>query len=228
MKFFIHPLIIPFYSFCLMAELERQSYAIAIKPLLIMLGVMFVVLVLYPYFTRFSFGAGKDEVRYDGLFDVDASLRTRAIYAFTLTSFYIAYAFMVDYISNMGSEFGSSIYANFQLWGYKYLFYLFLAPLWVNLLSGKGFVTIFPKYENFFLAKINVAPSAYIGTMAGLILMLGYRSGNDTFWPFVIALWLFAFSCMYHVNKNFQRFSYHSYSFLFGIVQAVLILSFCK
>ncbi|MBQ3691165.1 MAG: hypothetical protein II937_15050 [Bacteroidales bacterium] len=212
MKFFIHPLIIPFYAFCLMTEFERQSYSLDITAMIQLMLVMFLTLVLFPYLTKFQFSFSKP----DALWDIAAGFQVRLHYALGLTIFYLVLSYMIDYIKF------------FNTWGSKYIFVVYVLPVWINIFSGAGFLHFFKKWPRCFLAKVNFAQSAYFGALCGFIVIFGYKAAIDTFWPFVIALLLFSISSMYLINNRLQKFSHHLYCYVLGLIQAVIILVLCQ
>ena len=209
MKILIHPLIIPFYAFCLMCEIERQSYALEPWKTLYMLLFVLAVSVVFPYLTRFQFSDKKP----DALWDTSAGLKSRLQYAFILTATYMVFSYMIEETDffNAASKIP--------------LFSVFIIPLWLNVLSGGGFLKIFPKRGNFFFAKINLAQPTFSGSLSVFVLMTGYKEGIDTFWPFVISLLIFSAASSYRITRENEQFSHHLYGFSFGAVQtAVLFL----
>ena len=216
LSFFVHPLMIPFYAFWLMMEIERQSYSLDLLKNAMLLLVMFIVIVLYPYIFKFNFSFKST----DGLEDIEADFRTRITFALYLSVFYVVFSVLINHLSTQ--------HDCFYTWGFKCVFYIFLCPLWVNIFSGNAFKQIFPKHQNLFLGNINVAPGAFVGALSGLILMLGYNEGLDTFWPFIISLLIFGASGMYYVSKYSQRFSFHFYAYLFGFLQSAIIVLIMK
>ncbi|MEE3447754.1 MAG: hypothetical protein VZQ51_03985 [Bacteroidales bacterium] len=196
MKLLIHPLIIPFYAFCLMYELERQTYAPDLTAAVYMSLFIFTVFVIFPYVSKFQFSAKKA----DALWDTDADIRTRIQYACILTGGYLAASYMLESI-----EF-------FNTMGAENIFTVFILPLWLNVFS----------------AKDNYAASLFSGSLSGLIPVIGYKAGTDTFWPFVISLLIFSLSTMYRIDKEKAKFSHSIYGFFIGATQAAAIFLLLK
>ncbi|MBQ9213500.1 MAG: hypothetical protein IJ150_06140 [Bacteroidales bacterium] len=212
MKLLIHPLIMPFYAFCLMCEMERQSYATDLSKTIYMTIFVFIVFVLFPFITKFQFSPKHP----DGLWDIESDFRTRLQYALILSAGYLGLTWAVE---EMGF---------FNTTGYKNIFTVFITPLVLNIFSGEGFRQCFPQKENFFLTKFNIAQPTFIGALSGFCLLIGYKAGTDTFWPFVISLLIFTLSAIYCIDKRQEKYQHHIYGLLFGCTQAAIILLLIK
>ncbi|MBQ3657685.1 MAG: hypothetical protein II956_12710 [Bacteroidales bacterium] len=196
MKLLFHPLIIPFYAFCLMCEMERQSYSPDLSRTLYMVVFVFTVFVLFPHITKFQFSIKKT----DALWDIEADTKTKIQYACILTGGYLAVSYMLESV-----EF-------FNTAGAENIFTVFIIPLWLNVIP----------------AKTNYAAPLFIGALSGFILIIGYKAGTDTFWPFVISLLIFSVCAMYRIDKENEKFSHHIYGFLVGAAQAAGIFLILK
>lgn len=196
MKLLIHPLIIPFYAFCLMYEMERQTYAPDLTASVYMTLFIFTVFVIFPFVTKFQFSMQKA----DALWDKDTDIKTRVQYACILTGGYLAASYMLESI-----EF-------FNTAGAENIFTVFILPLWLN---------VFP-------AKENYAAPLFTGSLSGLVPVIGYKAGTDTFWPFVISLLIFSLCAMYRIDKDNAKFSHQIYGFLLGAGQAAAIFLLLK
>jgi len=190
-----------------MCEIERQSYAIDPAVTVYMLFFVLAVFVLFPYFTKFQFSKQKP----DALWDITADLKTRLQYALILTGGYTVFSYMTEQI-----DFFNAV-AKIPL------FSVYILPLWLNVFSGGGFLTVFQKRQNFFLAKINIAQPAFCGSLSAFVLMTGYKEGMDTFWPFVISLFIFSAAAFYRVDRENEQFSHHLYGFFLGAAQAAAV-----
>jgi hypothetical protein len=163
-----------------------------------------MVFVIFPYVSKFQFSLSKP----DALWDFDAGVRYRVQYACVLTGGYLAASYMLESVEFFNTAGGENIFT------------VFIIPLWLNVLSAGGFREVFPKRKKCFLAKLNSAPPVFSGALSGFVLMTGYRSGTDTFWPFVISLLIFSFGAMYGIDKREEKFQHHVYGFFIGVIQS--------
>lgn len=210
MKRLLHPLLTPLYTFAFFVELERQSYSIDILVISLMAGCIICLSLSCAMITK-DIGRRIDD-DLDPLMDPEAGLGIRIISALTLSA---GYAF-ITYLSTT-----PDISYN---WGLKYIFPIYILPTMLNILSGKGLSTIFPRLEGSTLANMNSAPYTFTGSATGFVLMVGHKTSTDTTLPFMIALILFTLiSHLGIANHNYKPWG-ALYCYIAGIAQAIIAM----
>ncbi|MCQ2251570.1 MAG: hypothetical protein MJZ66_10755 [Bacteroidales bacterium] len=210
MRFLTHPAMIPLLSYAFIIELERQSYSINISYVLMIVAYAGAMLWICDFFVnrmcRKADTVNRPLTHY--LTPLKPRLLVAAMFTVIFTCLTVATQ-RVEYI---------------YTWGDKYIFSLFILPTWMNVLSGEGIRTLIPSTSDTFIAKTNIAPAAYIGALSALVIMVGYKTGNDTFWPFVITLMLFTLEAHFSMKESGGGFLGPIFSYLLGSIQAFIIM----
>ncbi len=201
---------VPLLSYAFIIELERQSYSINLSYVLMIVAYAGAMLWICDFFVNRM--CRKANTINRPLTHYLTPIRPRILVASVFT---VIYAFLT-----MATNHVEYIYT----WGGKYIFSLFILPTWMNIFSGRGISTIMPSTENTFIAKTNIAPEAYIGSLSALVINVGYKTGNDTFWPFVITLMLFTLEAFFSMRESGVGFRGPIFCYLLGIIQAFIIM----
>jgi hypothetical protein len=207
MKRLLHPLAMPFYSFALFIELERQSYSIQFAPvamLVVMMVCMIMLAILIVQNTTKSESKTKST-----LSNNDATIASKITEASLLSVAYIVATYQITQ------------HLSFYTWGAHCIYITYILPTWLNILSGKSLSTLKPNMQGKYPSDNNIAPPAYIGTLTGFTIMIGHKTSADTFWPFTISLLLFT---LWATFCNKTKLSHSIYSYLLGTTQSILIM----
>ncbi len=69
------------------------------------------------------------------------------------------------------------------------------------------------------------APAAHIGALAGYAAIVGFKTGTDTFWPFVITLLMLALHSTFTTPNDQKHLKSDLLFFIIGIAQAIGIMA---
>lgn len=97
-------------------------------------------------------------------------------------------------------------YVPFYTWGAYLVFAIFILPS-LLMLSGKTLLS-----------------AGNCGAMSGFTIVIGYKTSTDTFWPFVISLFIFTITVYLNTGKNNTSFSNQAIAYAAGILQAIFIM----
>ena len=205
MKLLLHPLAMPIYTFALYLEIERQSYVVNYIAALVAEGMLLLLMLLSDRMLQTQKKSGSP------LVNVQSAAGARVAMAVSNTIVFVTITFI---IKRMG----------LYTWGSPYILLIYIVPSWLNIISGAAAAQISGRLASSFAAKSNAAPSAFIGALSGFTIMIGYKTGTDTFWPFVITLLMFTLSAMFPYNDTETRHSHQIYWYITGAAQAVAIM----
>ena len=207
MKLLLHPLMMPIYTFVLYLEIERQSYVVDYKAMILqqvlLLSAMICASLLPTWRTQIK----------SPLVNIHATISARIIAAIALALVLVTSTIAIlAYRTNT--------------WGATYILTIFLLPTFINIISGDAAVQISQRLANTFLAQSNAAPTSYIGALSGFTIMIGYKTSADTFWPFVISLLMIALYTTFIYDDDNEQPSRapQMYWYAIGMAQAVLLM----
>ncbi len=206
MKLLLHPLVMPVYTLALYMEIERQSYVINYT---VAFGSV-VMLILLMLLSEITF---RSQHKYSSPFaNVESKAMPRITMALSVAIVLTTITFVIT---------STKPYT----WGAKYILIIYILPSLFNIFSGAAAGQISKRLDNTFAAKSNAAPPAFIGALSGFTIMIGYKTGIDSFWTFVITLLMFTLqsaSADRTINKP-QIIWYTA-----GLMQSAAILYFCE
>ena len=208
MKLLLHPLVMPLYAFLLYMEIERQSYVFDYKAVLwltLMLAASFACVHQLTY--------QRNEGR-SPLTDLHSSLTVRIINAAAL-------------LVIIGVTTFSIIALRTYTWGARHVLTIFILPTLLNIISGDATARFSSRLAKTFFAKCNAAPSTFIGAFSAFTIIVGSKTGIDTFWPFVITLLMMALRATF-INSDDDGTTNDTaaqiYWYAIGIIQAVALM----
>ena len=207
LRLLLHPLVMPIYTFALYLEIERQSYVVDYKIMIIqqvlLLAAMVCASLLPTWRTQMK----------SPLVNIHATIGSRIIAAIALTIVFTTSTLAINaYRTNT--------------WGAPFILTIFIFPTLVNIMSGEAAAHISRRLANTFLARSNAAPPAYIGALSGFSIIIGIKTSSDTFWPFVISLLMIALQATFHKDDGETPPSHapQMYWYAIGLAQAVLLM----
>ena len=196
------------YAYALYMEIERQSYVLNYKEVLWLLGLLTASFISLHYVTH---------QRADGhppLTDVHSPLKVKIINTTLLILVLSATTFSI-------------IALRTYTWGAKYVLTIFILPALLNIMSGDATAAISTRLSKTFVAKCNAAPPTFIGALSAFIIMTGYKTGIDTFWPFAISLLMMALRATFINSDDDQTpnsTAAQLYWYAIGIIQATALM----
>jgi len=209
MKLLLHPLAMPIYTFALYLEIERQSYVVNYVSAIVAEAMLLLLMLLSDRMLQTPQKDGSP------LVNVRSTAGARIAMAISNTIVFVTITFI---IKRMG----------LYTWGSPYTLLIYIVPTWLNIFSGAATEQISARLSRSFAAQGNAAPSAFIGALSGFTIMIGYKTGTDTFWPFVITLLMFTLSAMFPYNDTETRHNHQIYWYIAGAAQAVAIMHLGK
>jgi len=210
MRILTHPAMIPILAYAFIIELERQSYSINLSYVLMIIAYAAAMLWICDFFVNRM--CRKNNTENHPLTHYLTPLKPRILVAAAFTLIFACLTIATQKVEYI------------YTWGDKFIFSLFIVPTWLNVMSGEGIKRIIPSAGNTFISKINVAPSGYIGTLSALVINVGYKTGIDTFWPFVITLLLFTLEAFFSMRQSGVGFRGPIFCYLIGFAQAIIIM----
>lgn len=205
MKLLLHPLAMPIYTFALFMEIERQSYVIKYETAIIAFLMLLTLMILTDQILK------KNSQEGSPLVNIQSPLGPRIAIAASITTTLIATTFI---IKKMG----------LYTWGSQYILLIYIIPAILNITSGAATAQISERLSQTFTAKNNAAPGAFAGALSGFTIMIGYKTGTDTFWAFVITLIIHTLSTITYENKNEQTYKHQTIWYIAGATQAAAIM----
>ncbi len=209
MKLLLHPLAMPIYTYALFMEIERQSYVFHYMSAIVAAIILLLLFVLADRMTRVPKQCGSPMV------NIQSPLVPRIAIAISITISLVVITFIIKSM-------------NLYTWGSQYILLIYILPAMLNIISGAATAQISERLSHTFAAKGNAAPPAFIGALSGFTIMIGYKTGIDTFWSFVISLLMFTISTMIDNNDHETKSNHHFYWYAAGAAQAVAILYLVK
>jgi len=197
----------PLYTFALFLELERQAYVVDYK---IAIGAQLMLLSLL-----ILSGLSIRAPRQIGapLVSIHSPRAARIAIAASLV---IVFGATTLIISAMGA----------YTWGSRYILIIYIIPTILNIISGDAAGQTMPRLTETLISQSNAAPPAYLGALSGFTIIIGHKTGYDTFWPFVITLLMFtlhATFCTDHTERSPQS---QLLWYVTGAAQAAAIMYF--
>ncbi len=200
----------PIYTFMLYLEIERQSYVVDYKMMIIQ-QVLLLSAMVCSNLLSYRRTQGKSP-----LTDIHSPISAKITTAIALIIVFVTSTLSINTLRT-------------NTWGDTYILAIFIIPTLLNIVSGDAAAQISQKLSDTFITKSNAAPPAYIGALSGYTIIIGYKTTADTFWPFVISLLMMALHatfCHDTDHDNNSNAAPQLYWYAIGIVQATAIM-FC-
>ena len=202
----------PLYTFVLYLEIERQSYVVDYKAMIIQQVLLLAAMIcasLLPY--RRTNGKCP-------LTDIHSPISAKIITAIALIILFVTTTLAIR------------AYRTYT-WGASFILTIYILPTLLNIASGDAAAQISQRLADTFVAKCNAAPPAYIGALSAFTIIIGYKTSADTFWPFVISLLMIALYATFHKDDDEtpsdETQPHHApliYWYGIGMVQATLLM----
>ncbi|MCR5456276.1 MAG: hypothetical protein K6F33_14945 [Bacteroidales bacterium] len=209
MKLLLHPLAMPIYTYALFMEIERQSYVFHYMSAIVAEIILLILFIMSDRIIRIPKQGGSP------LVNIQSPIGARIAIAISITITLVTVTLIIQRMS-------------LYTWGSQYILLIYIMPAILNIMSGAATVQISTRLAKTFAAQGNAAPPAFIGALSGFTIMMGYKTGIDTFWAFVISLLMFTLSTMTYTSDSETKSNHHFYWYVAGAAQAAAILYFGK